>query len=109
MKPLLNICSEAIKHMRKLSKLSPKLSVFIGVKGGGCNGLKYVIEPMKHDIESLDEKMVIDDVDIVICGNSLIHLIGSNITWKTGFMGEGFDISNPNATGSCGCGETFSI
>jgi len=108
-KPLLNICSQAIQQLRRISLESPLNTAFIGVKGGGCNGLRYIIEPLKEEPTALDERLSINDTKIVVCGRSLMHLIGTEITWEKDFMGEGFRFTNPNATGSCGCGETFSI
>ena len=108
-RPLLNICTQAARQLKNLSKQSAQSAVFIGVQGGGCNGLKYVIEPLKDTPDKIDEKIKIGDIDIVICGKSLMYLIGTEITWKTDFMGEGFRFTNPNAIGSCGCGETFSV
>jgi len=108
-KPLLNICTQAIKKLKQISLQSEFKAAFIGVKGGGCNGLRYIIEPLKEPAVAIDEKMSIEGTEIVVCGRSLMHLIGTEITWEKDFMGEGFRFSNPNATGSCGCGETFSV
>ena len=108
-RPLLTICKNAIQHMKQIALDSPHSSVVIGVQGGGCNGLKYYIEPLKDIPDKFDEKMNIEGLDVVVCGNSLIHLIGTDIKWKRNYMGEGFSFENPNATSSCGCGDTFSI
>ena len=106
---LITIGSTAARHLKAIAKDSPHSSVLIGVKGGGCNGLKYFIEPLQDSPESRDERMNIDGLDIIVCGKSLLHLIGTEIKWNKGYMGEGFEFINPNATSSCGCGETFSI
>ena len=108
-KALLTICKKATEHLKKIAHKSPYSSVLIGVQGGGCNGLKYFIEPLKDKPDKMDEVIKIDDLDVVICGKSLIHLIGTEITWEKNYMSEGISFSNPNATSSCGCGETFSI
>jgi len=50
--------------------------MLIGVKGGGCNGLKYYVEPTNDVPNKLDEVLVVDDVNIIVCGKSLLHLIG---------------------------------
>jgi|TARA_Y100000992_G_C21196317_1_gene458104 iron-sulfur cluster assembly protein len=106
---LINIGKNAISHMKNIAKDSPHSSVLIGVKGGGCNGLKYFIEPLQDKPEAIDEHLKTDDLDIIICGKSIIHLIGTEINWTKGYMGEGFEFINPNASSSCGCGETFSV
>ena len=107
-RPLLTICSKAAKHLKGIAKNSPYSSVLVGVQGGGCNGLKYFIEPLQSEPNKFDEVVKVGDLDIIICGKSLIHLIGTEIKWNKSYMGEGIEFINPNATSSCGCGETFS-
>tara|TARA_Y100000590_G_scaffold391843_1_gene468831 strand:+ start:2465 stop:2785 length:321 start_codon:yes stop_codon:yes gene_type:complete len=106
---MLKMCSKTLSHFRTILANSNKNSIFIGVKGGGCNGLKYFIEPTNELPNKLDETIKIDDVQIIVCGESIIHLIGTEIKWKDDFMGSGLEFKNPNALGTCGCGETFSI
>jgi len=106
---ILKICTKTLSHFRTILTNSNKNSIFIGVKGGGCNGFKYYIEPTNELPTKLDETITIDDVHIIVCGQSLIHLIGTDIKWKDDFMGSGLEFKNPNASGTCGCGETFSI
>jgi len=106
---ILKICTKTLSHFRTILTNSNKNSIFIGVKGGGCNGFKYYIEPTNELPTKLDETITIDDVHIIVCGHSLIHLIGTEIKWKDDFMGSGLEFKNPNASGTCGCGETFSI
>jgi iron-sulfur cluster assembly accessory protein len=106
---ILKICTKTLSHFRTILTNSNKNSIFIGVKGGGCNGFKYYIVPTNELPTKLDETIQIDDVHIIVCGHSLIHLIGTDIKWKDDFMGSGLEFKNPNASGTCGCGETFSI
>ena len=108
-KPPINFCKNAVHHLKRIALDSPKSSVLISVRGGGCNGLKYHIEPLQEKVSKIDETINMNGLDIVICGKSLIHLIGTEITWEKNYMGEGFNFKNPNALNSCGCGETFSI
>ena len=51
----------------------------------------------------------IDDVNIVVCGKSLMHLLGTHVYWKHDEMGARIEFTNPNAKSTCGCGETFSL
>ena len=106
--PLINICSKTISHFKNVLTQSQEKYIFIGVKGGGCNGLKYHIKPCSDECLKKDEFLVIDGVPIVICGNSLLYLIGTELKWKTSIMGTGIEFNNPNAKSSCGCGDTFS-
>jgi len=90
-------------------------TVLFSVAGGGCNGLKYQLEPTEDPIEKLDEEISLTfaaesgsfDKKIRICGKSLFHLLGTEIDWKDDFMGQSFYFKNPNATSACGCGATF--
>ncbi len=101
----LSISAEALSHMKKiLSHDKPVL--LIGVKGGGCNGMKYFIEAIERSSES-DDSFVQEDVDVAVCGKSLIHLLGTRVTMKHDVMGSRIEFENPNASSKCGCGETF--
>lgn len=80
------------------------------IKGGGCNGFKYMLEPIK-DLTSIDKQDVpvplTEDMHLRVCNKSLIYLFGSKIDWDSDFMGQSFRFENPNADSSCGCGATF--
>ena len=106
---ILTFCKNAVQQLKFISQSSGNKSIFIGVKGGGCNGLKYYIEPTNDKPGKLDEQLDVDGTNVVVCGESLLYIMGTEVTWKKDFMGERFDFNNPNASASCGCGETFSI
>jgi iron-sulfur cluster assembly accessory protein len=106
---LLNFCNKTIKHFKSILKNTNHKRILIGVKGGGCNGLKYYIEPTSDNPNKIDEIIKKDDIEIVVCGQNLFYLIGTNIKWVDNNMGSGLEFNNPNANSSCGCGETFSI
>ena len=108
-KNVLTFCAKTISHFRGILKNSNSKSILVGVKGGGCNGLKYYVEPTNDLPNKLDETIKVDDVNIIVCGKSLFHLIGTEVKWKDDLMGSGLEFNNPNAVSSCGCGETFSI
>ena len=108
-KNVLTFCAKTINHFRGILKNSNSKSILVGVKGGGCNGLKYYVEPTNDTPNKLDETIKIDDVNIIVCHKSLFHLIGTEVKWKDDLMGSGLEFNNPNAVSSCGCGETFSI
>ena len=79
----------------------------MGVKPGGCSGLSY---EMFFDTERLENDVFesYDGVDIGIDSQSLEHIKGSTLDYKEGLMETGFSIDNPNATRTCGCGDSFS-
>jgi iron-sulfur cluster assembly protein len=80
----------------------------VGVTGGGCSGLSY---QMKFDdkIESTDTIIDLESVKICINKLSLLYLVGTELDYEDGLNGKGFEWRNPNATRTCGCGESFSI
>lgn len=83
------------------------LKLRLGVSGGGCSGFQYVL--------GLDERVGDDDtvlhqhgVDVVVDEMSLSMLAGTEVDYVEDLMGATFQIHNPNATSSCGCGNSFS-
>jgi iron-sulfur cluster assembly protein len=82
--------------------------VRVGVKGGGCSGLMYNLE---FDSELTDDDKLIEDngVRIVVDKKSVLYLVGTELDFSGGLNGKGFSFINPNASRTCGCGESFSI
>lgn len=80
----------------------------VGVQGGGCSGLSYQLQ---FDTEVKPEDKVFEDkgVKIVVDKKSFLYLIGTQLDFSGGLNGKGFNFINPNATRTCGCGESFSI
>ena len=82
--------------------------VRVGVKGGGCSGLMYNLE---FDSELKEDDKLIEDngIKIVIDKKSILYLAGTELDFSDGLNGKGFSFINPNASRTCGCGESFSI
>ena len=108
-KPILTFCSNTIKHFKNIIKNNNTKSILIGVKGGGCNGFAYSIEPTNNPPKKYDENINIDNTDIIICGKSLLYLTGTHISWENNNLGSGLEFNNPNISSTCGCGSTFSL
>ena len=91
----------------KAEESNEKSFLRMGVKPGGCSGLSY---EMFFDTERLQNDVFesYDGVDIGIDSQSLEHIKGSTLDYKEGLMETGFSIDNPNATRTCGCGDSFS-
>ena len=94
-----------------LSKNPGKYAVSLMVKGGGCAGFKY-------DWGFIDskDKVGADDVTedwgtgrYVVDDASMLYIAGTKIDWKEEVFGSQFEISNPNSSSSCGCGESFGV
>ena len=106
---VLKLCNNTIRHFRNMLRDNNSKYILIGIKGGGCNGLKYYVEPTNEEPDKLDEIIKLKDLQINVCGKSLFYLLGTEINWVENYMGKGLQFNNPNATSKCGCGETFNI
>ncbi len=81
----------------------------VGVKGGGCSGLSYVMD-FDDKIEPTDEVVEADaGLKVVIDKKSVLYLFGTQLTYSDGLNGKGFQWENPNASRTCGCGESFAL
>jgi iron-sulfur cluster assembly protein len=80
----------------------------VAVEGGGCSGLMY---DLVFDTEQKVNDMVFEDnsVKIFVDKKSLLYLIGTELDFSDGLNGKGFQFKNPNASRTCGCGESFSV
>ena len=87
--------SDANKHLR------------VSVSGGGCSGLMY---NLSFD-EELDTDKTFEDnqVKILVDKKSLLYLLGTTLDFSDGLNGKGFQFVNPNASRTCGCGESFAV
>jgi iron-sulfur cluster assembly protein len=74
----------------------------------GCSGLAYSVDYVSA-ANPLDEKIATPGGDLYIDGASLLYLIGSRMDWVEDDFTAGFVFQNPNAKGSCGCGESFTV
>jgi len=84
---------------------SPGAMIRIGVRGGGCTGFTYVFE-WAEQTRPTDKVFSAHGVSIVVDPKSLVYLGGMQLDFVRGMMGHGFKFNNPNAKGSCGCGES---
>lgn len=104
----ITITSTAIQKLKDFLSASPTNKyVVVGVKGGGCAGLKFVID-LAEEKKHWHFLFEIDGVSIIIDPVSASYLKGTTIDWKEGMMGAGFSFSNPEAKATCGCGSSFS-
>lgn len=107
---IISITEKARERMHLIAKKSAPDSehgIRIGVVGGGCSGLSYHIDfdlPKEHD-------NIIDlgGVRVLIDPKSAIYLKETVLEFQDGLQGKGFIFKNPNATNTCGCGESFSV
>jgi iron-sulfur cluster assembly protein len=82
--------------------------VRVGVAGGGCSGLTYVLD-FDHDLKADDKVYEDKGVKIVCDKKSFLYLVGTQLEFSDGLNGKGFVFNNPNASRTCGCGESFAV
>lgn len=99
----------AVSKVRELiaEENNPELKLRVFVTGGGCSGFQYgfTFEEVANDDDTAVEK---DGVTLLIDPMSYQYLVGAEIDYKEDLQGSQFVIKNPNATGTCGCGSSFS-
>lgn len=84
-------------------------SLYVGVKGGGCSGLQYVFEIVKTDFADPNNKYIPIDMFVVTDKKSSLFLKGCTLVYKMSVGASILVVENPNATSTCGCGESFSL
>ena len=82
--------------------------VRVAVKGGGCSGLSY---DLSFDTDQHSSDTLVEDkgIKILVDNKSLLYLFGTELDFSDGLNGKGFQFTNPNASRTCGCGESFSL
>lgn len=100
--------AEKIIELRRQDGLTSDYSVRVAVKGGGCSGLMY---DLNFASESQPGDMVFEDkgVKVMVDRKSLLYLAGTELQYSGGLNGKGFVFHNPNASRTCGCGESFAV
>jgi iron-sulfur cluster assembly protein len=98
----------ALARVKRLIAKDGREGVFLrlGVKGGGCSGLEYVIKLDTHP-SKLDISLEIEGVRVVSDSKSAKFLDGAVLEFTNNLIGGGFKFENPNAGRSCGCGTSF--
>ncbi|MEM7549318.1 MAG: iron-sulfur cluster assembly accessory protein [Bacteroidota bacterium] len=99
---------ERIIELRKEEGKTNDHNIRVAVKGGGCSGLMY---DLLFDDQRTDTDEVFEDqgVKILIDKKSMLYLLGTTLDFSDGLNGKGFQFINPNASRTCGCGESFAV
>ncbi len=99
---------EKITEIRSSSKLADDFFVRVSVISGGCSGLSYKLD---FDNESKPNDQVFEDngVKVVTDLKSFLYLFNTTLEFSGGLNGTGFAFNNPNASRTCGCGESFAV
>ena len=108
-KVVVTVSEAASKKFGELVKRAkPGEHLKLSVKSGGCNGFNYDLVLTNEKLKKFDEVVKVnEDVELHVCGSSLMHILGTNIDWSETLLGQSFVFNNPQATSSCGCGTSF--
>jgi len=91
-----------------VSKDQTKTALRVSVEGGGCSGFSYKFDLVN---DRADDDLVIErnNARVLIDSMSIVYMEGSEIDFVDDLMGQSFQIKNPNAVASCGCGTSFAV
>jgi iron-sulfur cluster assembly accessory protein len=96
-----------IKRLMSVDGFDNTQKLRIGVKGGGCSGMSYVLG-FDHSTEK-DSTFEIDGIPCIMEKAHGIYLMGMEVDWQDGLNSRGFTFNNPNASKTCGCGTSFAV
>lgn len=82
--------------------------VRVGVESGGCSGLSYQLD-LDTSMKDSDKLFEDQGVKILVDKKSFLYLVGTTLEYSGGLNGKGFSFNNPNASRTCGCGESFAV
>jgi iron-sulfur cluster assembly protein len=99
---------EQVARIRAQNNIPDSHGLRLGVKGGGCSGLSYVLAFDEKPREN-DKVMEILGVRVFIDPKSLFYLSGTVLDFSDGLNGKGFVFNNPQASRTCGCGNSFGV
>ncbi len=96
-----------ITRLMSQEKFNKEEKLRIGVKGGGCSGMTYILEFGKK--EEADIQFDLNGIPCIMNKAHEIYLDGMQIDWEPGLNSRGFVFINPNASTTCGCGSSFGV
>ena len=107
--PAVTLSEAAITEIKRLMNVQGITTggLRLGVKGGGCSGLSYTIN-FDDKIGAYDSVYEIEGVKVIVDAKSAIYLQGTQLDFQKDLVGSAFKFVNPNASKTCGCGESFS-
>lgn len=107
---MVTVSEGAAKKLNSLIEESGFKTPFVrvAVKGGGCSGLSYDLS-FDTDQQAADTLAENRGIKILIDNKSLLYLFGTELDFSDGLNGKGFQFINPNASRTCGCGESFAL
>ncbi len=99
---------KAIELMKQAGIEDNSYFLRVSVVGGGCSGLSYKLD-FDNELKSSDQVFETENLKIVTDIKSLLYLLNTELDYSDGLNGKGFLFKNPNASRTCGCGESFAV
>lgn len=107
---MITVTDEAAEKIRTLLQRegAPGRGLRVAVRGGGCSGFQYKLD-FEEEAGDMDQVVESNGVRLFVDPKSSLYLNGVILRYDDGLMGAGFQVENPNARTTCGCGESFSV
>jgi len=99
---------EMVKITRRQEGIDESFGLRVAVMGGGCSGFQYALD-FEHEVRPTDVVVDYPGLTVYVDPISLRYLEGVTIDYVLGMQGAGFKFVNPKATGTCGCGHSFTV
>ncbi len=96
-----------VKRLMNEAGFDTNTQLRVGVKGGGCSGMTYVLGFDKPQAD--DEIYETEDFSFIMNKSHGLYLFGMQVDWQDGLNSRGFTFNNPNASKTCGCGTSFAV
>lgn len=97
-----------VAELKREASMTEDYFIRVAVEGGGCSGLSYKLD-FDNEEKKGDQLFESNGVKIVVDTKSFLYLCGTELDFTDGLNGKGFNFINPNATRTCGCGESFAV
>ena len=99
---------EKVIKLKHDAQLDDTFRLRASVAGGGCSGLSYNLD-FDDEVKPMDQEFEDKGVKVVVDMKSFLYLAGTELDFSDGLNGKGFFFNNPNASRTCGCGDSFSV
>ena len=99
---------EKVEKLKKDTGLDDTFRLRASVAGGGCSGLSYQLD-FDDEVRPMDQEFEDKGIKVVVDMKSFLYLAGTELDFSDGLNGKGFYYNNPNASRTCGCGDSFSV
>ena len=100
--------AQEIRKIKSDNKIPELNALRLGIKGGGCSGMSYVLAFDEKPRQG-DNVFEIEGLTVYVDPKSLFYLSGTTLDFSEGLNGKGFVFNNPQATRTCGCGQSFGV